>query len=331
MKKTRKAAYVVVYVVSVILTLGATLSIFRDTESRYLKMLDFPRIQFFIASLLALVLLVLLTRRWKWYDYIGILGLSFGIAVNGSYLIHYSGLVAKTVPTAYTIDSGEDRLSLFMVNVKMSNRNAEPLINLIRDKKPDLVLAMEVNSWWDEKLNVIEKEYPYAQETINELAYGMTLYSRFPLEEIAVEYLHNKNVPSFHSTITMASGRRIGFHSVHPVPPTHFEHLPDNAGKREAALIKVGRLVKDRNLPTIIAGDLNDVVWSHVDKLTGTDDLLFDVRTGRGIFSSYNAENFLMRWPLDHVFVTKEFRLATLERLSGIGSDHFPMYVVLVL
>ena len=97
------------------------------------------------------------------------------------------------------------------------------------------------------------------------------------------------------------------------------------------ALKKLGKEIEDRKLPTLIAGDLNDVVWSHVDALTGTQNLLYDVRVGRGFYNSYNAENIFMRWPLDHVFVTKEFRLKKLERLSKIGSDHFPIYVELVL
>lgn len=38
-----------------------------------------------------------------------------------------------------------------------------------------------------------------------------------------------------------------------------------------------------------------------------------------------------MRWTLDHVFVTEEFRLKKLERLPKIGSDQFPIFVELVL
>lgn len=86
-----------------------------------------------------------------------------------------------------------------------------------------------------------------------------------------------------------------------------------------------------QKLPTVVAGDLNDVVWSYVDELTGTENILYHVRVGRGFYNSYNAENVFMRWPLDHVFVTKDFRLKQLERLPRIGSEHFPIFVELVL
>ena len=36
-----------------------------------------------------------------------------------------------------------------------------------------------------------------------------------------------------------------------------------------------------------------------------------------------------MRYPLDHVFASQHFLLAELRRLPDIGSDHFPMLVIL--
>lgn len=37
-----------------------------------------------------------------------------------------------------------------------------------------------------------------------------------------------------------------------------------------------------------------------------------------------------MRYPLDHVFASKHFLLGEMRRLPDIGSDHFPMFVILV-
>lgn len=176
---------------------------------------------------------------------------------------------------------------------------------LIEIKKPDLVLAMEVDEWWDKNQKGLEKEYPFSQHTINDVAYGMVLYSKLPLKNVEVDYLNNEKVPSFESTITLADGKNISFHSIHPVPPTHFKDLPDNAGQQENALKKLGKEIISRKFPTIVAGDLNDVVWSYVDELTGTENILYDVRVGRGFYNIYNAENVLMRWPIDHVLVTE--------------------------
>ena len=315
----------------VILAICTILSVFRDTESRYLKMVDFPRIQFFLASMLSIIVLWIVLKKWRWYDAILMIGLFIGLVVNGYYLINYTKIVPVEVPWANTSSSSNDTFSLLITNVKMSNKNAQPLIDLVKKNEPDLVLVMEVNNWWGEQLKVLDKKYPYTQQTLNEVAYGMALYSKFPLKDVEVNYLNNENVPSFISNISLPNGSTFTFHSVHPVPPTHFKYLPDNEGQQESALKKLGRMIEVRKFPTLVAGDLNDVVWSHVDELTGTENILYDVRVGRGLFNSYNAENLFMRWPLDHVFVTEEFKLIKLERLQYIKSDHYPIIVELKL
>lgn len=331
MEKIKKTLYIFLYAIAVISVFCSILSIFRNAEIRYLKMLDFPRIQFFLISLISLLLLVILIKNWRWHKYSLIAGLLCGLVINGTFLINYTGFVPVEVPEAKDLNSSNDKFSLLLTNVKMSNRKSQPLIKVIALKKPDLVLAMEVDKWWDKKLKVLEKEYPYSQHTINEAAYGMVLYSKLPLKKVEVDYLTNENVPSFESIITFANGKNISFHAIHPVPPTYFKDLPDNAGQQENALKKLGKEIEGRRFPTIVAGDLNDVVWSYVDDLTETENILYDVRVGRGFFNSFNAKNYLMRWPLDHVFVTEEFQLKKIERLPKIGSDHFPIYVELIL
>ncbi len=327
----RKTSYLILCVIAVGIMLASVLSVFRNTPSNYLKMLDFPRIQLFLTSLLALVLFVALTRKWRWYDYALVVGLVGGLVVHGVYLVHYTPLVPVRVATARADHAAEDRLSLLLSNVLMKNRNAQPLLGLVREKDPDFLVALEVDAWWEEQLRVLEADYPYRQKSVNEVAYGMALYSKYPLLEVQVSYLNNKKVPSFEVTAQLANGRIFVLHTVHPVPPKEFKKFPDNKGEQEVALLKVGKKVAASSLPNIVAGDLNDVVWGYTDLLTGTTNLLDDVRVGRGFYNSFDATSWFMRWPIDHVFVTREFSLRQLERLPDIGSDHFPIYVELVL
>lgn len=331
MGKFRKILYIVLYVIGTALTICAILSVFRNTESRFLKMLDFPRIQSFLALLMGLVLFGAMVKKWHWYDFILTVGLLGGLVIQGNYLINYTTLVSVEVPSADNMKASDDELSLLITNVKMTNRKARPLIELIALKNPDLILAMEVDEWWHQKLKFLENEYPYSERSINNITYGMVLYSKFPLLAMDINYLQNEEVPSLNSTVSLSDGKQFSFHGIHPVPPTYFKDLPDNEGQQEKALKKLGRKILNRKLPTLVAGDLNDVVWSRVDELTGTENLLFDVRKGRGFYNSYNAENIFMRWPLDHIFVTEEFRLKKLQRLPYIDSDHFPIYAELVL
>ncbi|WP_048330892.1 endonuclease/exonuclease/phosphatase family protein [Bizionia psychrotolerans] len=331
MMKLKKIIKFTLYLIAIVVAICSMLSVFRNAEIRYLKMLDFPRIQLFILSFICFLWLSFTLKNRPWYKILAIIGLLFGLLINGSFIINYTPLVPEQVPTAKEITSPKNQLSLLIANVKMSNKNADLLINLIETKKPDLVLAMETDTWWNKQLKVLKDDYPYNQKAINEVTYGMILFSKFPLKNVKINYLNNEKVPSFESSILLTNNRTISLHCLHPVPPTHFEELPDNASQDENAMKKLGSLIEKRKYPTIVAGDLNDVVWSYVDDLTNTENLLYDVRVGRGFYNSYNAENILMRWPLDHIFVTEEFHLNKIERLSKIGSDHFPIYVELVL
>jgi hypothetical protein len=49
------------------------------------------------------------------------------------------------------------------------------------------------------------------------------------------------------------------------------------------------------------------------------------------MFNTFHAKIPFMRWPLDHVFHSNDFVLGDLQRLPAFGSDHFPVYVRLVL
>ncbi|MCX2743218.1 endonuclease/exonuclease/phosphatase family protein [Mangrovivirga sp. M17] len=331
MKKLYKIFYWILFCFAIILTIGSILSVLRNIDSQFLKVLDFARIQFFLSALIGLIIFLLINRSWGKYDYFMIAGFVATMTIQSFYLIHYTPIVPKKVPDATTDNVEDDRISLVLMNVKMKNKNAQPIIDQIREIEPDLFLAMEVNQWWNDQLKVIEKEYPYSRKVLNELTYGMSLYSKFPFKKININYLQNKNVPSFESIITLDNGKDIRLYTIHPVPPIHFEHLPDNEGQREIAMKKLGEKIENKELPTIVAGDINDVVWSYTDGLTGTNDKLLDVRIGRGFYNSFNAHNFLTRWPLDHVFVTKEFMLNKIERLPKTSSDHFGIYVELAL
>jgi len=44
---------------------------------------------------------------------------------------------------------------------------------------------------------------------------------------------------------------------------------------------------------------------------------------------TFHADHPLLRWPLDHVFVSEHFTLKTMRRLPHIGSDHFPLLTTL--
>nr|WP_211362780.1 hypothetical protein [Gillisia hiemivivida] len=51
-----------------------------------------------------------------------------------------------------------------------------------------------------------------------------------------------------------------------------------------------------------------------------------DVRIGRGLYNTFDAQSMIMRWPLDHFFVSEGIAVVEFKQLKKIGSDHFPLF-----
>jgi endonuclease/exonuclease/phosphatase (EEP) superfamily protein YafD len=177
----------------------------------------------------------------------------------------------------------------------------------------------------------------------------MLLYSRLELENPEIRFLIEPDIPSLRSQVRLPSGTLVTLYGVHPRPPG--VHGPDEekdsgieaaAGEededddrvdtdmRDAELLLVAAEVeKLGDVPVIVAGDFNDVAWSRTTHLFQRLGGLLDPRVGRGLFNTFDARSFLLRYPLDHVFATRHFFLVELRRLPDIGSDHFPIFAVL--
>ena len=106
------------------------------------------------------------------------------------------------------------------------------------------------------------------------------------------------------------------------------QHNPSSSD-RDAEMMKIAFLSMHSKYPVLVLGDFNDVAWSESTNNFQRISGLLDPRKGRGFYNTYNAKNILMRWPLDHVFISEHFRLKEMKRGNSIDSDHFPIYVKL--
>ncbi|WP_254448873.1 endonuclease/exonuclease/phosphatase family protein [Spirosoma rhododendri] len=251
------------------------------------------------------------------------------IGIQAYILFPYTPLAGKQVESATetTVDS-RSVFSIVVANVLITNRRIDKLLAIIADKDPTFVLTMEVDDWWVHQLSVLKKNYPYRLTFPTDNAYGMALYSKLPLHKPQRMFLHHDRVPSFTMGITLPDSSQFQLYTLHPVAPAPSKY-PTNVGGQEVALLKAGRLIARQDLPTVAAGDFNDVGWSHNMTQFAAISGLQDVRCGRGLYNTFDAQSLLMRWPLDYVFVSSQFKVIALERLPAFGSDHFPYYVQL--
>jgi endonuclease/exonuclease/phosphatase (EEP) superfamily protein YafD len=156
----------------------------------------------------------------------------------------------------------------------------------------------------------------------------MHVYSRLPLEDTATQFLVQPGVPSMHAILVLPSQRRVRVHFLHPAPPSPTEN--DESTQRDVELLIVAKSVAELATPVIVAGDLNDVAWSATTRLFRKISGLLDPRVGRGMFNTFHAGHWFMRWPLDHFFHSSHFTLSFIKRLPAYGSDHFPVLIELI-
>ena len=223
--------------------------------------------------------------------------------------------------------SKHNNISILTSNVLTTNKESQKLIALVNQYQPDVLVTLETDSWWEEQLNVLEKDYPYTIKCPLDNLYGMHLYSKLTLSDIHIKYLVEEDVPSFHFQLEMPSGHKVQMHSLHPAPPSPTEN--EYSTERDAELILVAKSIMNSKEPIVITGDLNDVAWSSTTRLFRKISGLLDPRIGRGMYNTFHANIPFLRWPLDHIFHSKHFTVDHIERLSNIGSDHFPLYTSL--
>jgi endonuclease/exonuclease/phosphatase (EEP) superfamily protein YafD len=332
MHTLRKVFYYFLILVATLLILLSMLSLIHNVADWYTKVLDFPRTQYLIVGIACLFLFVIFNRKWNAPSTLLMLGLGASILVQGLFIAPY--LVGdEVVPTAERSAVDEQRsVSIMLANVLITNDSTDALMEIVREWDPDLLLTVEVNERWVEALSPLEDEYPHTIKYPTDNAYGMAFYSKFPLQETELKFYHDdQDVPALITQVTLPSGEDFMFYGAHPVAPVPSNRWPDGTGEKERALIRIGKLVAKDELPAIVAGDFNDVSWSNTSRLFELEGHLNNVRLGRGLYNTFDANSAIMRWPLDHYFVSDDFALLQLERLPGFGSDHFPMYAEFVL
>ncbi|UTA47796.1 endonuclease/exonuclease/phosphatase family protein [Simiduia sp. 21SJ11W-1] len=286
---------------------------------------DFPRFQ---VALIASVF-VLVQGLWvgvnSWLDGVALGCGLVAVVIQWWWVLPYTPLFPAEVARATREGPA---LSLMTSNVLMTNRNAEKLLAEVRRLKPDILVTLETDSWWQTQLNVLQADYPHCITCPLDNLYGMHVYSRLALENPEIHFRVEPGVPSMEASVNL-QGQAVKLHFLHPAPPSPTENAEST--ERDAELVRIARIVQHSDIPVIVTGDLNDVAWSATTRLFRKISGLLDPRVGRGMFNTYNAKIPFLRWPLDHIFHSHEFALGDIQRLRHIGSDHFPIYTRLVL
>lgn len=316
---------VAVALFSCLLILASVASLIR-WEDWWIRVFDFPRLQITISIVLSLILSGLCYNFRKWWHFTLVTLLLASLVFQLVKIYPYTILAPFEVLNVKKEDP-TNNISILVFNVLQTNRESDRLMELVDELQPQLLLTLESDKHWEKELDKLEKEYPFSVKIPLDNLYGMHLYSKLELQDVQKHYLVQEDIPSIEALVKLKSGKKVKIFCLHPRPPAPNENT--NTLSRDAELLIVGKKVGKQTGPALVFGDFNDVAWSATTTMFQKTSGLLDPRKGRGFFNTFSAHYPLLRWPLDHVFHTNDFKLNNIQRLPDIGSDHFPIYISL--
>ncbi|PZX48645.1 endonuclease/exonuclease/phosphatase family protein [Algoriphagus chordae] len=294
----------------------------------WVRIFDYPRLQK-LAIMLVLIAcwIFIVSTESSPEPYIWISALTLASLYLATKVWPFTPLGKKMIETVpYSEEAG---IHILVGNVYQYNKKFHKAVSLVKTVDPDLIFFVETDKAWEKGLSEIEEHYPTQIKLPMDNTYGLLLYTRMEIVRQEINYLIDDEIPSLEIDLKLRNGEIITIYAIHPTPPVPGEN--DDSTERDAEILLVGKKSKENSKPSLVIGDLNDVAWSYTTELFLKNSEMADPRRGRGLFNTFHAKVPLFRWPLDHIFLSEHFGLASLKVQSAIGSDHFPISLKAVL
>ncbi|WP_417887908.1 endonuclease/exonuclease/phosphatase family protein [Zunongwangia sp.] len=307
-----------------ILAIVLTIFPFLAADYWWIRIFDFPHVQLTILTATAFILYLVRFNIRKTKDYVFVVALIACLLVQVIKIYPYTPLKDTEIKNSTITESG---LRLMTTNVLQKNNQYQKTLQEINSLDPDIVVLDETDKKWEQSVMPnLNKDYPYHISVPLSNTYGVMLFSKLKLINPQVNYMVEDSIPSLEAKFIYRKDT-IQLYSIHPTPPFPDQNL--SSADRDAEIMKIAFKARKSNYPVVVLGDFNDVAWSETTVLFRKIGRLLDLRIGRGFYNTFNANNFIMRWPLDHIFVSPEFRVKQIKVGSDIGSDHFPAFAEL--
>ncbi len=297
-----------------------------STGKWYVRWWDFPRLQVAVLLLLPIIFsLVLSASKIASAEPIIWTTILIGCLIwQVSHIIKFSPLWPVEVAVA---SENSPLLKLMVCNLDKDNPARAPVSKQLRAEHPDVLMLIEYDQAWESELCDLRSSFTYHHEEIRGDGLGMAVWSNLPLLNAETRFLISERRPTIWAEIQIDSEEKANFVGVHPTPPGLMDVTGDtrrDSRVRDAELVLVANEIAQRTeQPWIVAGDFNDVAWSHTTRLFKRVSGLNDPRIGRSFMGTYIAQYPPLRCPIDHVFLSDCFTISNLSRKRISGSDHF--------
>jgi endonuclease/exonuclease/phosphatase (EEP) superfamily protein YafD len=251
--------------------------------------------------------------------------LAMGLALVAAFLIFLA--IAPRVLGGEYEGSGKDGVRVMAANVLEEGANAEQLLELVRERRVDVLAVQELTPEFAAELEAlgIRRDLPHAHLLPEPGATGSGIYARHPVDPVTRGGFDFKQA---RAEVRVRRDLRLDVTSVHLDPPTSrdsvdpwrdgLDVLPDPDERR------VQLLLGDFN-GTLDNPELRELIN------TGYVDAAEDV--GKGLIPTWPATDKPFRFlpvAIDHVLFEDGFAVRRFEVLDVEGTDHRPVYADLV-
>lgn len=297
------------------LTMGSLLGQFHwllDVLSHY-------HVQYTV-GLLGCLLLLLLLRDFRW----SLLAFVAAFLVN-LYLVAPFYMSPPT-PVAHAASEAA-ALRVMALNISTSNAGYGQVVELIRERQPDLVFMSEVR---EDLLAVLREEltasYPYLHAEPSRMTLGVAFLSRQPFVKVETVMPGGRGRRYLRAEIAWQN-QLVTIVGIHPLPPM----TGDWAASRNREIALMGQVANEAPQPFLLLGDLNASPWSQpMRSLLASTDLRYAMQ-GYGVGLTWRLAGVLLGAPLDYILVSPEWQVADYVEGGDIRSDHIPIQADLVL
>lgn len=291
-----------------------------------LELLTHFQVTYFWLTIALIIIYAILLKLGRFKSRLGLFILLFALAVNGFELAnwHLSG--------DRLTKSATDSLKVMNFNVNYQNLDRDRISESITSVDPDLVLIVEMEASMMQKIKAKAVAHPYSFRSLDG---GLAVFSKLPLEDSSSQKFAGSNATNLVTHLNYRN-KRIQIIGTHPIVPVK----TDLFARRNLHLKSLANYLKQQNQPTILMGDFNLTPWSpyYREFVNGTD--LHNTRSGFGILPTWirtstvvNLPKILfpiLNIPIDHIFISKDFKVLNTYVGDNGNSDHAPIISELI-
>jgi endonuclease/exonuclease/phosphatase (EEP) superfamily protein YafD len=274
-----------------------------------------------------LTVFLVLTSIISWHylkvkSQIGLFILLFALAVNGL------DLVTWYLPNARLDADKTNILKVMSFNIKIENTHLDRIVNSIKSTDPDLALLVEIDAEITKNIGVkIIDRFPYSFRSPGG---DLAVLSKLPLEDSSGEKLLGSKDTHLITHIKYRN-KQIQIIGVHPFVPIKSATF----NRRNLQIDALANYLQLKQSPTILMGDFNLSPWSPYYRQFIDKTSLHNTRYGFGILPSWIRPSTyvklphlllpLLNIPIDHIFVSKDFKVVNTYVGDNGNSDHAPI------